>query len=470
MKARAMFAVVGLALVAVLAVACGGGEEEGAPSGTPAGAETPSEGATPSQEPVAITFWHAMTASGGDTLERLTNEFNASQDRITVTLEYQGTYDDLLNKVLASLGSGGLPALAQLEDTTTQMMVDSGGVVPVQDFIDAEGYDLSDFLPPVLGFYQVQGRLVPMPFNVSNPVLFYNKLAFEKAGLDPEQPPTTLEELREASQAIVDAGTTPHGMSLDINPWYFEQFIAKAGAEFLNNGNGREGRATEVQFDNEDGLAIFTWWKDMADSGLMLNVGRNPSGADHLLAIASRQAEMTIASSASLRTVVDIIAAGHAAGELTDIDLGTGPLPGLAGGTGGVTVGGASLYIMAESPPEEQQAAWEFIKFLVSPETQAEWFSGSGYIASRASSYDLAPAIEVIDQYPQFQAAVDQLAESPATTAAAGPLMGAYQDVREAVTSAIEEMLLTGKSPADALADAAAESNQALETYNRRVE
>jgi sn-glycerol 3-phosphate transport system substrate-binding protein len=467
MKTRVVFVAVGLALLAIVLAACGGGGgEEGTPATTPGGAAA----VTPSGEPVTITFWHAMNAANEDTLKRLTDKFNASQDRITVSLVYQGTYDDVLNKVLASLGSSGLPALAQLEDTTTQMMADSGAVVPVQDFIDAEGYDLSDFLPQVLDFYRVGGRLVPMPFNVSNPILGYNKKAFEKAGLDPEKPPTTLEELRQDCQKIVDAGLAPHGMSLDINPWYFEQFMAKAGVDFVNNGNGREERATEVAFDNEQGLAIFTWWKEMVDSGLALDVGRNPSGTEHLLAIAGRQAEMTITSSASLRSVVDIIESAHASGELTDIDMGAGPLPGLAGGTGGVSVGGASLYIMAARPPEEQQAAWEYIKFLVSAETQAEWFSGSGYIPSRVSSHDLPPAQEVIAKYPQFKAAVDQLAASPVTTATAGPLIGAYQQVREAVTSAIEQMVLQGKDPAAALSDAASESNKAMEAYNKRVE
>ncbi len=466
MKVRVIFVAIGLALLAIIVAACGGGGEKGTPATTPGGAAA----ATPSGKPVTITFWHAMNAANEDTLKRLTDKFNASQDRITVSLVYQGTYDDVLNKVLASLGSSGLPSLAQLEDTTTQMMADSGAVVPVQDFIDAEGYDLSDFLPQVLDFYRVQGRLLPMPFNVSNPILGYNKKAFEKAGLDPEKPPTTLEELRQDCQKIVDAGVAPHGMSLDINPWYFEQFMAKAGVDFVNNGNGRDARATEVAFDNEQGRAIFTWWKDMVDSGLALDVGRNPSGTEHLLAIAGRQAEMTITSSASLRTVVDIIGSAHASGQLTDIDMGAGPMPGLAGGTGGVSVGGASLYIMAARPPEEQQAAWEYIKFLVSAETQAEWFSGSGYIPSRVSSHDLPPAQEVIAKYPQFEAAVDQLAASPVTTATAGPLIGAYQQVREAVTSAIEQMILQGKEPAAALSDAASESNKAMEAYNKRVE
>ncbi len=464
MKARAIFVAVGLALLGIVATACGGGGGGGP-------AETPETGAaTPAAGPVSINFWHAMTAANEDTLKRLTDEFNASQDRITVTPLFQGTYEDNLNKVLASLGSGSVPAVAQLEDTVTQLMFDSGAVIPAQDFIDAEDYDLSDFLPQVLDYYRVEGRLLPMPFNVSNPVLYYNKIAFEKAGLDPEKPPATLDELKDDSQALVDAGTAPHGMALDIKPWYLEHFLAKAGVDYANNGNGREERATEVAFDSEEGLEIFTWWKDMVDSGLALNVGRNPSDSEQLFAIAGRQAEMAIGTSAALRSSIDVLESAHVAGELLDIDLGVGPMPGLPGETGGVLVGGGALYIMADRPPEEQQAAWEFIKFLVSAESQAEWFGGSGYIPSRVSSHDLPAALQIVEQYPQFQVAVDQLAESPVTIATAGALMGAFLESREAVTSGIEAMILQGKEPADALAQAAAEANAALERYNSRVQ
>ena len=175
---------------------------------------------------------------------------------------------------------------------------------------------------------------------------------------------------------------------------------------------------------------------------------------------------MTIGTSSALRTVINILASGN----FPDVELGVGPLPSLPDSTGGVVVGGAALYIMASRPPEEQQAAWEFIKFLASAETQAEWFSGSGYIPTRVSSHDLPPALEVVRQYPQFQVPVDQLAESPETAASTGPLMGAYPQVRQAVATAIEEMLLEGKDPAVALAEAAAQANEAIQSYNERVQ
>ena len=131
----------------LLAAACGGGGEETAQETQPAG-------------PVSITFWHSLTAANQDTLKALVQSFNSSQNEVTVNLIFQGTYDDSLNKYLASLGRASeLPAIIQIEEGSTQLMIDSKEVTPVQDFIDQEDYDLSAFEPRVLDYYRVGDRL-----------------------------------------------------------------------------------------------------------------------------------------------------------------------------------------------------------------------------------------------------------------------------------------------------------------------
>jgi len=456
--------VLGIVLATLLLASCGGGEAE--PSeGTPTGrAEFP----TPAS-PVTFTFWHSMTAANEQTLEALADRFNSTHPWARVNLVFQGTYQDNLNKVLASLGSQELPALAQLEDTTVQRMVDSGAIAPMYEFIERDDYDLSDFEPRIIAYYSVPDKLYSMPFNVSNPILYYNKTAFEEVGLDPDKPPTTLQEVREYSEKLIkrDAGgnVTRSGISLEISAWYFEQMMAAHGDLYVNNENGRDARATEVLFNNEAGLEIFTWWRDMVDEGLAVNVGRNPSGLDALLAIGVEKAVMTIGSSAGLRSVVDILGGG----EFPNVELGTGPMPVLEGSEGGVIVGGASLWILEARPVEEQEAAWEFLKFLVEPQSQAEWYAGSGYLPIRRSALELEPSIQVQEQYPHFAVAVKQLQAAPGGPATAGAVIGPFAEVREAIMSAIERMLLRGSSPEDALRGAAEEANRALEDYARRV-
>jgi sn-glycerol 3-phosphate transport system substrate-binding protein len=446
---------VALALVPV--VACGGGGEKAPQETQPAG-------------PVSITFWHGLTSSNEKTLEALIQRFNASQNEVVVNPIYQGSYNDCLNKFLASSGRAGeLPAVIQIEDISTQLMIDSQEITPVQDFIDREGYDLSAFEPRVLDYYRVGDRLYSMPFNLSSPILYYDKNDFREVGLDPEKPPQTLEEVKAYSEKLLlkdgSGNITRSGIALEISPWYFEQMLAKAGALYVDNGNGREGRAAEAVFNGPEGKAIFEWWSDMVGSGLAFNVGRNPSGADHLLAIGSNRVSMTIGSSAALRPVFDALEAG-----VQGVELGVGPMPAAQSPDGGIVVGGASLWIVKARPEAEQEAAWKFLKFLVGAEQQAEWYAGSGYFPIRTDAFDEPVAKEAEAKYPSLRVAPQQLQQGARNRATQGAIMGPFTKIRwEVIAPAFESMILTGTPPDEAIDDAASEATALIKDYSERV-
>src|SRR3990170_2049626 len=265
-----------LFLVTILAGSCGGGGNGGEPQAS---------------GPVTITFWHNFTASNIDTMQRLVDRFHSSQDQVRVNLVYQGNYDDILNKLLASFGTGDLPALVVEGEITTRLLVDSGQTVPVQRFVDDGGYDLSDFLPRAVEYYTVEGDLQCVPLNVSVNLLYYNKASFREAGLDPDRPPGTLDELREASERLVlrdaSGNLVRAGIALEIGPWYVENLMVMHGDLYADEANGREAPATRVLFNNDSMRRFFGWWRDMIRDGLAINVGRNPKGADHFIAVAS---------------------------------------------------------------------------------------------------------------------------------------------------------------------------------------
>ena len=85
---------------------------------------------------------------------------------------------------------GDVPALVELSDVDTQVMVDSGGATPVQQFVDAEKYDLSDFDEKAVQYYTVGDKLYAVPFAIAVPMLFYNKVPFREVGLDPRSCPS----------------------------------------------------------------------------------------------------------------------------------------------------------------------------------------------------------------------------------------------------------------------------------------
>jgi sn-glycerol 3-phosphate transport system substrate-binding protein len=467
---RTRFATLGLALALVLA-ACGGGGSDDASDGDGGGGgggggACPVNALDRATGTVAITMWHGLNRANEETLQRITQQYNASQSKVAVTLVNQTGYKETLQKFRTGLSTGDLPDITQIEDTGLQQMIDTQAVIPIQDCVDAEDYELDDYIPRVIDYYTVEDTLWPMPFNVSNPVLYFDRNAFTAANLDPNDPPSTLDEVAEYSAKIKQAGAGyEYGYGLKLDPWYIEQMSAKGGIPFVNNGNGRDARATATVFDNKTGLEIFTWMKDMVDDGLAVtNEAQGPSQFDNLLGIRSKKVGMTIDSSASLGTISQVLASGEGGG----VSLGVGPMPGPSG-DGGVLVGGAALYISKGSAPEKQAAAWDFLKYLTSPEIQAEFAAGTGYVPIRESSIELPAIKDLWAREPGYKVAYDQLTTGVNNVATAGPVIGDYQGVRDSILAAEQEMFTEGLSPQQALTKAARSADQKIEDYNSRV-
>ena len=458
-----VWTLLGVAVLALAVGACGG--EKSAEEGGGAGNEV---GPTAASGPVTIDFWHSETAAIETALQGLIDRFNASQDEVKVRLVFQGSSDQLILKLVTALRGGDVPALVELADVDTQVMVDSGGAAPVQEFVDAEGYDLSDFDEKAVQYYTVDDDLYAVPFAIAVPMLFYNKIPFQEVGLDAEKPPLTLDDVRAYSEKLfkVDGSgnVVRSGISLDIQAWYLDLTLAEHGDLYVNNNNGRDGRATEAVFNGPTGQAFFRWWEEMVDKGLAFNVGRNPSGADTFLAVASGRAAMTVGSSQALRTVLDALEAG-----VQGVEMGVGPFPGVAGGTGKPGIFSRALWVLNKRPEAEQQAAWKLARWLAEPEQQAELFAGSGYLPVRLSAYDLEPSRQVLEKYPYYQVAVDLFVGTPSTPEKLGPRIGPFSKVRETVAQALEEMVVGGKDPAQALDDAAERATKELQDYNSRV-
>ena len=443
------------------------------PSGT-AGARTPSQSGAKcplnalksADKPVEITFWHATNAANTEALERLTEQFNSSQSDVSVTLINQTTYEDALTKFVAGLQTDDLPDLVMIEDTGLQQMIDTESVLPAQACIKADKYSLDDHIERVVDYYTVDGTLWPMPFNVSNPIFLYNKTAFEAAGLDPEAPPETLDEVRSAAQALVDAGVVNQaGFALKLDPWFLEQWLAKAGKPYVNNSNGRKSRASAVAFDVKAGREIFSFMKDMVDDGLAVtNEAEGSSAFDNLLGIGADNTAMTIDTSASLGTVFQVLRSG----QYPNVDPGVAPMPGPVG-KGGVLVGGAALYMSARSSKAKQAATWEYLKFLNEPAIQADWAASTGYVPIRISSAEEQILVDLWNENPEFKVAYDQLIGGVNNVATAGPVIGDYQGVRDSVLEAIQAMLSQGKSAKAALKQAKEQANAKIEEYNSRV-
>jgi sn-glycerol 3-phosphate transport system substrate-binding protein len=430
----------------------------------------------PAEEPVAepppaeeagvvnISFWHSMGGDlGGVAIPQMADNFNASQTRCFVEPIYQGSYDDALNKLKAGLQSRDTPAVMQLYDIGTRLMIDLKVITPVQEFITKDNYDVSDLETNVLAYYTVEGQQASMPFNTSTPMLYYNKDMFRAAGLDPETPPRTFDEVwdaaRKLTQKDASGNVTVSGISISIYGWFFEQILAVSGGHYVNNANGRDALATEATFNSPEGVAIMEWWKAMYDEGIMGDYGR--VNADVRTAFYAEQTAMFIDSTAVLRGAMDTVA--------DKFEIGTAYLPRpneAAFDTSGTIIGGGSLWIISDRPQAEQDCAWEFIKFQASPEQQAYWHTMSGYFPIRETAYDVPLAQEWRAQYPQFKTAVDQLHLAPNNRVTQGGLIGVFPTARQTIEAAIEEVLAGVATPQEALDKAAQIVTDAIVEYN----
>ncbi|QGG94731.1 ABC transporter substrate-binding protein [Actinomarinicola tropica] len=466
-----------LLVPALLVAACGGGGDDDADGGSGGtadigevpeadpgsdlAAECPVDALDSAEGPVEITFWHSMTVELGETLQDLVDEYNASQDRVRVELQFQGSYTESLDKYLTALRGGTRPTIVQLEETALQIGIDAESFVPVQACVDASDYSFDDHIDRVVAAYTVDGVLHPMPFNTSNPVLYANMAILREAGV--EELPTTVAEMREAAQAVVDSGAAPNGVTFTTSAWLIEQWFGLAGEPFVDGDNGRGSRATEVLLDGELGQEIFEFMGSMVDDGLAVNVG-NGDNQEHLLALATGQAAMTINTSAALRSVKT------AAQDFPGVEVAIGPLPSVGEREGGVLVGGAALWLDADTSDEERAAAWDLLTWLSEPEQQARWHASTGYVPIRQSAIELPEVAELWAAEPEFRIAYDQLVEGTENVGSAGPVIGNHAQVRQdAVVPALERMWIEGMSPSEAVERATSDANRIIADYSDRL-
>jgi sn-glycerol 3-phosphate transport system substrate-binding protein len=419
--------------------------------------------------PVDITFWHGLSNELGRELERQTALFNSSQNRVRVTLQFQDSYELTIDKYLQS-NPENRPDMVQTPEYALQVMIDTESTVPVQACMEADGYDTSTFLPAVLNAYATEGVQWTLPYNVSNPVLFYNKKVFAAAGLDPERPPLTLADVSEYGRQIQSSGAAAYGLAVDTPPdggggWFLEQWLGKEGALYSNNDNGRSAPSTEVAWNSDAGVAIATELSAVVNEGGGIFVGENPSGQDSLLKLADaeRPAAMAITTSAALGPVLGFIDGGIIPG-FTRADLGIGPLPSPSGKPG-ATVGGASLWIVDGKGDAKAAAVWEYMQFLVSAQAQSEWAAATGYVPVRTDSLDLEPIKSLYINDPRFKVAYDQLLAAPTGPAAAGPVLGPLREIRVIAADALTD-ILNGADPKARLDEGARLANLLITEYN----
>lgn len=413
---------------------------------------------TAQEEPVKLNFWHAMSGSRAEVLQELVDQFNAENPDVQVVAEYTGSYAETVTKALTAYSSDEGPHIVQVYEVGTRTMLDSNAIVPVIE-VSGGQLDQSAFVQPILNYYAIDGELRCMPFNSSTAMLYYNKDMFEAAGLDPNSPPTTFSEVYEMGKKMIDAGVAKNAISFGWPAWILEQMFAMHDQMLANENNGRDGLATELYFNSDFGVAVLAEWQKWAADGILFYGGREYSANDPFIA---GEFAMLAQSTSSLGGIEKAV----------EFELGTAFLPTVDGyeRNGNNVVGGGCLWTMQGKSEAEYAGVWKFYQFLSQTENDIAWHKGTGYFPATNAAVEALEAEGWFDERPNFRTAFDQILAGNDTPAARGTLLGDFVTIRDVIGAAIEEAVVNGVDPAEALNAGVEESNQILEDYASLLE
>ena len=314
------------------------------------------------KDPVEITFWHAMNGDLEKSLQKLTDEFMAQNSNITVTLQNQSSYPDLQQKITATVASPkDLPTITQAYPDWMFNPIQDNLVTDLTPYIENETLkfdNYEDILPSFREAAKIDGKIYGMPFNKSTEVIWYNKTLFDELGL---KAPTNYEELAKVAKEIKDKKGIV-GAGFDSLNTYYTTFLKKEGVVF------------DSKFDptSEASVKAVDYYLDGIKDGYF-----RIAGTDKYLSgpFGNETIAMYIGSNAGETFVKQ--------GVGDKFEVGAAPYPSKPS-----LQQGTDLYMFSSATPEQRTAAYEYLKFMTTTESQITWAKETGYIPVRKSAID----------------------------------------------------------------------------------
>jgi sn-glycerol 3-phosphate transport system substrate-binding protein len=353
------------------------------------------------------------------------------------------------------------PAILQVfEVGTATMMAAKGAVYPAYQLMKDQGepFDPKSYLPAVTGYYTDRaGNMLSVPFNSSTPILYYNKDAFRKAGLDPSAPPRTWPEVEAASKKLQAAGL-PCGITTEWPSWVLvENLSAYHNVPLATKANGFDGLDTELKIDGavvtRQVATLAEWQKTkLYDYG-----GRTNKAVPKFIA---GECGIFIGSSATRAAVL--------ASAKFEVGYGMQPYwPDVKGAPQNSIIGGASLWVLRGRPDAEYKGVAKFFTFLSRPEIQAWWHQNTGYLPITLAAYELTRTQGYYDRNPGTDTAIRQMTLNPPTANSKGLRLGSFVQIRDVIEEELEQTFAGRKPVKTALESAVKRSNDLLRQFEK---
>ena len=418
-------------------------------------------GVTSAQAVTEIQWWFAHGGRLGEIVQEMVSDFNNSQSDYKVVAVFKGSYAETMTAGIAAFRAKEQPHILQVfEVGTATMMAAQGAIVPVYQLMadTGEPFDPNAYLSTVTGYYTTpDGQMLSMPFNSSTPVLYYNVDAFEKAGLDPENPPKTWPEVGEYAKKLVDAGYEC-GFSTAWTSWiHMENFSAWHNLPIGTKANGFGGFDTEFVFNNPTVVKHIQQLADWQKDKIFVYGGRTNKGNTKF---SGGECAMYTESSAGY--------AGFKAASKFEFRTSMLPYwPDVEGAPQNTIIGGASLWVMAGHSPEEYKGVAKFFSYLYSPEVQAKWHQLTGYLPITRAAYDLTKQQGFYEQNPGTETALLQMTLNDPTENSRGLRFGNFVQMRDVMDNEFEAAFSGQKTAQQAMDDAVAQGNGLLRKFEK---
>lgn len=417
--------------------------------------------AAPALAMTDLVLWHAMTGKRGEWISNLAAGFNASQRDYVLVPVFKGSYAETMAAALNAASTKQRPHMVQVFEVGTASMMAAHGVIkPVHEVMELLGHPLDDraYLPAVTAYYSSpDGKLLSLPLNASTPVLFYDKAAFAKAGLDPEAPPRTWPEVETTALALLKSGARC-GFTSQWQSWIqLENLSAWHDMPFATKQNGIAGYNIELKFNSPFHVnhiqALARWTRNR----VFVPHGH---GEEAVELFTNGECPMLFASSAAFAELKGA--------EPKNFGIGMLPVwPEVKWAPRNSIIGGATLWVMNGHSRNEDLGVARFFDYLSSPEIQAAAHQRTGYLPITREAYSLSRREGFYAANPETEIAIKQITLHRPTEYSKGVRLGNFVQIRDVIDEELDAVWAGRKDAQTALDDAVRRGDELLRKFNR---
>ncbi len=404
-----------------------------------------------------IIFWHAFEGFLAEKFNEIVEDFNHQSSEYKVSLVYKGNYTEVFNRGVEAFKSKNAPHILQVYEVATQeMMLMPEIYIPVDELLAKyfRKFDPAVYIDAVRQFYSKDERMISFPWNASTGILFYNKEAFKKAGLDPERPPKTWIEVESFGRKLVAANYKGFTSAWPA-AYHLEHFSSWHNLPFATEENGFAGLSAKLCFDGPYQIRHLKKLVEWQKEGIFSYQGRFTNEPEAFF----KEGKCAILLQGANR--YSVLKGSFPVG------VGFMPYwPDIDGAPYRLNIGGSSFWAISGFDQELYRGIAQFFSYLSMAEIQAYWHQQTGYLPITESAYYLSKKKGFYRANPAAEIAVLEVMNQNNTPNTRGIRLKNYIQIREIIIDHLEKALEGKMDAGDALEQAIQKGNAILAYLN----